>query len=84
MGVGGWRLGGPLGLTLRAVLNKKKKSRPLRTALGAGPWFPLPEEGLAAWAPPSEPPHPHSHQKIFPQEKNEIYQRGLKLDVDFR
>ena len=33
--VGGWRLavGGPLGRSLRAVLSKKKKSRPLRTAL---------------------------------------------------
>ena len=33
--VGGWRLavGGPLGRSLRAVLNKKKKSGPLRTAL---------------------------------------------------
>ena len=35
--VGGWRLavGGPLGRSLRAVLSKKKKSRPLRTALYA-------------------------------------------------
>ena len=26
----------------------------------------------------------HPHQKIFPQEKNEIYQRGPNLEVDFR
>ena len=34
--VGGWRLvavGSPLGRSLRAVLSKKKKSRPLRTSL---------------------------------------------------
>ena len=33
--VGGWRLavGGPLGRSLRAVLSRKKKSGPLRTAL---------------------------------------------------
>ena len=30
----------------------------------------------------TQPTHPH--QKIFPQEKNEIYQRGPNLDVDFR
>ena len=29
--------------------------------------------------PPTHPP-----QKIFPQEKNEIYQRGPNLEVDFR
>ena len=29
-------------------------------------------------------PPTHPHQKIFPQEKNEIYQRGPNLEVDFR
>ena len=29
-------------------------------------------------------PPTHPHQKIFPQEKNEIYQRGPNLGVDFR
>ena len=32
-GVWWWAVGGPLGRSLRAVLSKKKKSRPLRTAL---------------------------------------------------
>ena len=38
--------------------------------------------GKAAWAPPPDPPTP-SHQKSF-HGKNEIYQRGPKLEVDFR
>ena len=29
-------------------------------------------------------PPTHPHQKIFPQEKNAIYQRGPNLEVDFR
>ena len=29
-------------------------------------------------------PPTHPHQEIFPQEKNEIYQRGPNLEVDFR
>ena len=29
-------------------------------------------------------PSTHPHQKIFPQEKNEIYPRGPNLEVDFR
>ena len=29
-------------------------------------------------------PPTHPHQKIFPQEKDEIYQRGPNLEVDFR
>ena len=33
--------------------------------------------------PPTHPPT-HPHQKIFPQEKNETYQRGPNLEVDFR
>ena len=33
-------------------------------------------------APPPDPPA-HPHQKTFPQEQNEIYQRGPKLEVEF-
>ena len=33
--------------------------------------------------PPTHPPT-HPHQKIFPQEKNEIYQRGPNLEVNCR
>ena len=33
--------------------------------------------------PPTHPPT-HPHQKIFPRKKNEIYQRGPNLEVDFR
>ena len=41
--------------------------------------------GGANWPPGilADPPT-HPHQKIFPQEKNEIYQRGPNLEVDFR
>ena len=48
LAVGGWQLavGGPLGRSLRAVLSKKKKSGPLRTAL---PWVGL--GGGGGWAP---------------------------------
>ena len=50
--------------------------RPLLSDTGGGGsnWPP----GILA-APPT-----HPHQKIFPQEKNEIYQRGPNLEVDFR
>ena len=38
---------------------------------------------MAAWAPPPDPPpHPPTSEN-FPQEKNEIYQRAPKLEVDF-
>ena len=36
---------------------------------------------LRAWAPPPDPP-PTSEN--FPQDKNDVYQRGPKLEVDFR
>ena len=41
--------------------------------------------GGSNWPPGilADPPT-HPHQKIFPQEKNEIYQRGPNLEVDFR
>ena len=41
--------------------------------------------GRSNWPPGilADPPT-HPHQKIFPQEKNEIYQRGPNLEVDFR
>ena len=41
--------------------------------------------GGSNWSPGilADPPT-HPHQKIFPQEKNEIYQRGPNLEVDFR
>ena len=41
---------------------------------GGGGWQP----GLLRLTPP------HPCQQIFPQEKNEVYQRGLELEVDFR
>ena len=37
--------------------------------------------GVAAWAPP---PHPTPPTHITPEEKKETYQRGLKLEVNFR
>ena len=51
-------------------------SRPLLSDTGGGGsnWPP----GILA-----DPPT-HPHQKIFPPEKNEIYQRGPNLEVDFR
>ena len=52
-------------------------ARPLLSDTGGG--------GGANWPPgilADRPTHPH--QKIFPQEKNEIYQRGPNLEVDFR
>ena len=41
--------------------------------------------GGSNWPPGilADPPT-HPHQKIFPQGKNEIYQRGPNLEVDFR
>ena len=41
--------------------------------------------GGSNWPPRilADPPT-HPHQKFFPQEKNEIYQRGPNLEVDFR
>ena len=41
--------------------------------------------GGSNWPPGilADPPT-HPHQKIFPQVKNEIYQRGPNLEVDFR
>ena len=41
--------------------------------------------GGSNWPPGilADPPT-HPHQKIFPQEKNEMYQRGPNLEVDFR
>ena len=51
--------------------------RPLLSDTGGG--------GGSNWPPGilADPPT-HPHQKIFPQEKNEIYQRGPNLEVDFR
>ena len=53
------------------------RDRPLLSDTGGG--------GGSNWPPGilADPP-PHPHQKIFPQENNEIYQRGLNLEVDFR
>ena len=53
-------------------------ARPLLSDTGGG-------GGGANWSPGilADPPT-HPHQKIFPQEKNEIYQRGPNLEVDFR
>ena len=51
------------------------ETRPRRTVTGVG--------GMAAWAPPPDPPT-HPHQKNFPGEKNETYQRGPKVEVGFR
>ena len=50
-------------------------SRPLLSDTGGG--------GGSNWPPGilADPPT-HPHQKIFPQEKNEIYQRGPNLEVD--
>ena len=47
--------------------------------------LPLPRGGggMAAWAPPPDPPT-HPYQKIVPQEQNEIYQTGRKWGVDVR
>ena len=60
------------------MTNKKESPgpRPLLSDTGGGGsnWPP----GILA-----DPPS-HPHQKIFPQEKNEIYQRGPNLEVDFR
>ena len=41
--------------------------------------------GGSNWPPGilADPPT-HPHQKMFPQDKNEIYQRGPNLEVDFR
>ena len=51
--------------------------RPLLSDTGGG--------GGSNWPPGilADPPT-HPHQKIFPQEKNEIYKRGPNLEVDFR
>ena len=51
--------------------------RPLLSDTGGG--------GGSNWPPGilADPPT-HPHQKIFPLEKNEIYQRGPNLEVDFR
>ena len=46
---------------------------------GGGPIGP---PGFWLTHPPTHPPT-HPHQKIFPQEKNEIYQTGPNLEVDF-
>ena len=41
--------------------------------------------GGSSWPPVIlDDPPTHPHQKIFPQEKNEIYQRAPNLEVDFR
>ena len=55
------------------------RTRPLLSDTGGGGsnW---PPRILAD--PPTHPPT-HPHQKIFPQEKKEIYQRGPNLEVDF-
>ena len=63
-------------LHLKANQVKRIAARPrLRVPRGGG--------GMAAWAPPPDPPT-HPHQKFFLQEKNDIYQRGPRLEVDFK
>ena len=56
---------------------KSVRARPLLRDTGGG--------GGSNWPPGilADPPT-HPHQKIFPQEKNEIYQWGPNLEVDFR
>ena len=39
---------------------------------------------MATWAPRLTHLPTHRHQKVVPQEKNEIYQRGPKLEVGCR
>ena len=39
---------------------------------------------MAAWAPPPDPPLHHPRQNVISTGKNEIYQRGPKLPVNYR
>ena len=50
------------------------------TGGGGAEWQP----GLLCLTHPPTHPPTHPHQKIFPDGKNEIYQSGPKLEVDFR
>ena len=53
--------------------------------MGAGLCLVILGGGGGNWPPGilADPPT-HPHQKIFRQEKNEIYQRGPNLEVDVR